>query len=226
MWEARVCGGFRKSVIGMGGFGSGRHGGAKKRRVEAQVALKLTELQRAGALAPNASGTLSLGAAVTMAFRSAATDFTLVYQLGDGASAKSIVERVPLERVAAGFGGTRRYFRCPGAECGRRVMVLYLANGRLRCRDCYGLAYESQCEDVWRRALRRADKVRVRLQYPPWNALRRAPVVRPNGMWRQTFARLQYMTDAADHIANTAYVGRLRNLADRMDRRARRHGWS
>jgi hypothetical protein len=46
----------------MGGIGSGRHTGAKKPRVEAhRVALRVGDLQRAGALRADAWGTLSWG---------------------------------------------------------------------------------------------------------------------------------------------------------------------
>ena len=82
----------------MGSVDLGRHG-AKKRRVEAQDALKVSDLRRER-IPPGATG------------------FTVSYQLGEGADAKSVVERVGLDRVPASFGGTRTYFRCPGAGCG------------------------------------------------------------------------------------------------------------
>jgi hypothetical protein len=177
--------------LGMGGFGSGRHSGAKKGRVEAHVALNLIELQRAGALAPGASGTLSSGAeaqpTAAIAFRTSTADFTLTYHVADGASERSIAERVQLARVAAGFGGTRHYFRCPGPGCGRRVVVLYLASGLIRCRRCHGLAYESQREDARRRAERRADKARARLRYGLWRPFDVAPWLGPKGCGGPSF---------------------------------------
>ena len=44
------------------------------------------------------------------------------------------------------FGGVRWWFRCPGAECGRRVGALYLPTGgvHFRCRVCHGLTYRKQ----------------------------------------------------------------------------------
>jgi len=210
----------------MGGFGSGRHGGAKKRRVEAHLALKLGELQRLGALAPDASGTLSWADAsqAPVAFRTTATDFSLEYQVGHGASVRPIEERVPLTCVAAGFGGTRRYFQCPRPGCRRSVMVLYLASGRFYCRRCHDLAYASQCEDVRRRARRHADKTRARLRYRIWRPFELAPIVRPKGMWRSKFCYLQYSVDEADEIAGAAWAMRLRALADRMDKLISRSG--
>jgi hypothetical protein len=51
----RICGRFRKSAIEMGGFGSGRHVGAKKPRVEAHDALKVSDLRRER-IPPGATG--------------------------------------------------------------------------------------------------------------------------------------------------------------------------
>jgi hypothetical protein len=61
---------------------------------------------------------------------------------------KSIEQRVPLTWTACHFGGKRPWFVCSvcanGRYCGRRVAVLYLAGDSFACRQCYGLAYESQ----------------------------------------------------------------------------------
>ena len=184
----------------MGGFGSGRHGGAKKPRVEAHLALKVGELQRLGALAPDASGTLSWADAsqAPVAFRTTETDVTIEYQVGEDANARSVEERVPLTRVAAGFGGTRCYFQCPRPGCRRPVMVLYLASARFYCRRCHDLAYESQCEDAHRLILRHADKARARLGYPAWRPFESTPIISPRGMWRRKFWRLWHSVDEAD----------------------------
>jgi hypothetical protein len=157
-----------------------------------------------------------------VAFHTTAADFSLEYQVGDGASAKPIVERVPLARVAAGFGGTRRYFQCPRPGCRRQVMVLYLASGRFYCRRCHDLAYESQCEDARRLILRHADKARARLGYPAWRPFSFAPIARPKGMWRSKFLQLRYSVDEADEIASVAWVMRARALADKLDKRMSR----
>jgi hypothetical protein len=179
----------------------------KKGRVEAHHALRVSDIPRER-IPPGA------------------TEFTLTYQLAEGQGAKSVEEHVQLERVPAGFGGTRLYFRCPGPECNRRVMVLYLAGERFLCRHCHHLAYASQCEDVRHRAGRRADKARARLDYPMWRPFAQTPMVRPKGMWRSKFWDLQGATLAADYDALKAFVTGLQNMAIRMgDRRGRRRRW-
>jgi hypothetical protein len=208
----------------MGSVDSGRHVGAKKPRVEEHlVSLKVSELQRKGALAEGVVGTLSWDEAgrpvAKIDFRTPATDFIFTYE---GANAKSVEERVPLVRVPAGFGGTRHYFRCPGPSCGRQVLALYLVGGLFRCRRCHRLAYLCQLEDPYRRAGRRADKARARLGYPTWQPFKLAPLARPKGMWPRTFWDLQAMIEAADYAAHEAFVARLQSVNDRLDRQAER----
>ena len=56
------------------------------------------------------------------------------------------VQTLELTTTPCRFGGVRRWLRCPGERCGRRVRVLYspFAVGFLACRECHGLVYESQ----------------------------------------------------------------------------------
>jgi hypothetical protein len=210
-----------RAVIEMG---EGWRKGGKKRRVEEHlVALKVSELQHGGALAEGVAGAPSWNqdgrSLAQIGFRTTATEFIITY---GGASAKPVEERVALERVAAGFGGRRLYFRCPDPTCGRRVMALYLAGELFRCRHCHGLAYASQGEDARRRARRRADKARSRLRYPEWRPFKVAPLVRPKGMWQGTFWHLQSMVLTADYAADEAFVSGLLSLGARIDRRVDR----
>jgi hypothetical protein len=108
-------------VIEMRSFDSGRRKDGRKGRVEAHHALKVSDIPRER-------------------ISTCVTEFVLTCQLGEGQGAKPVEQRVQLERVAAGFGGTRLYFRCPASECGRRVMVLYLVGERFLCRRCHRLA--------------------------------------------------------------------------------------
>ncbi len=217
----------------MGGPGSGRHHGAKKRRVESCLALDVNELRRQGALAPGVSGTLTWerdsGAAGSVAFRAVSAGLVLSHHDTLGAGSVSVEQRVALASVPAVFGGSRVYFVCPGADCGRRLSLLYFARGIFLCRRCHGLAYESQSEDVRRRARRRADKLRAQLSGPRWQAFTLKPMRRPKGRWRTTFDRLRRSIKAADNLANAAYVVHLAKLISKVDRRvesakARIHG--
>jgi hypothetical protein len=134
------------------------------------------------------------------------------------------VERVKLDRVPTSFGGARTYFRCPGVGCDRRVMALYFASDRFRCRRCHTLAYESQCENAEQLIERHADKARALLGYPAWRPFERAPIVRPRGMWRRKFWRLQHAVEMNDDIANASRGMELRTSIDRAGELLSRSG--
>jgi hypothetical protein len=149
----------------MGGCGSGRHHGVRKRRVESCVALDVNELRRKGVLTPGASGTLTwerdCSAAGSVGIRADTAELILCYRAHSTEDFKLVEQRVALSLLPAALGDTRAYFLCPDAECGRRVSVLYFCKGVFRCRNCHGLAYESQGEDARQRARRRSDKLRA-----------------------------------------------------------------
>src|SRR5215470_1773311 len=54
-------------------------------------------------------------------------------------------QTVPFTWTAAGWGGRRCWFACPGCE--RCARVLYRSGSQWRCRRCVGLTYASQYED-------------------------------------------------------------------------------
>jgi len=109
-----------------------------------------------------------------------------------GGEWQEVQEGVPIVRIACRFGGRRPYFICPGAvngiACARRVVKLYGPVRYFLCRRCYRLAHASQSESAWHRALRRENKIRMRLGGEPGRASSFPD--RPKGMWRRTYARL------------------------------------
>ena len=114
--------------------------------------------------------------------------------------------------TACNFGGERPWFVCPGATCGRRVAVLYGPGKYFLCGHCYELRYESQREDKKDRALRRAQKIRMRLGGSA-NMLEPFPE-RPKGMHHDTYMRLFWEHDEAhrEHLAG------LQAWLDKMER--------
>jgi hypothetical protein len=209
----------------MGGCGSGRHRGARKRRVESCLALDVNELRRKVALTPGASGTLTWeregDAQASVAFRVGEGALTLCYRDQHAAEPRDVEQHVALSSAPARFGGARAYFLCPGAECGRRVSVLYSRRGVFRCRHCHGLAYESQREDARQRARRRADKLRSRLGWPQQRGLALPIAVKPKGIWGRTYKRLHRDAVAAESAATAAQVAHWTRLLARVNRRQR-----
>ena len=101
-------------------------------------------------------------------------------------------QRVTLRWIPCNFGGARPWFECSsvsvGYGCGRRVAKLYLDGHVFACRQCCGLAYASQSENVRDRAMRRARKIRRRLG-GELSLLDRFPG-KPARMHRRTYHRL------------------------------------
>ncbi len=90
-------------------------------------------------------------------------------------------------------GGKRPWFLCP--SCSRRCGVLYFIRSRILCRKCGGLSYECQSEPRHYRALRKAQKIRVRLGGSA-NMTEPFPS-RPHYMHQRTYLRLRDRYEAA-----------------------------
>jgi hypothetical protein len=132
---------------------------------------------------------------------------------------EDVEEPIPLVRVPCRYGGTRPFFLCPGVvngiACGRCVAKIYAGCRYFLCRHCYRLAYASQREGNWDRALRRADKIRMRLGGDPGMCSPFPP--RPKGMWRRTYERLCETAFEAEERADAAFADRAAQLLARID---------
>jgi hypothetical protein len=195
----------------MGGFGSGRR--SENLKVEACCVLDVNRLSRSGYLTlrrwSDQSWTRNDGKRQSVGILATAHGIELHYRVGiDGNDWRDIVQSVPVVRVPCRYGGTRPFFSCPGLLngllCKRRVVKLYLAGQHFRCRRCHRLTYQSQAEGLCDRALRRAEKLRVRLGGERWTPY--SWPGRPTGMWRRTFMRLTEAAVDAEMIAKRAFM--------------------
>jgi|PersoiStandDraft_1058852.scaffolds.fasta_scaffold35925_1 hypothetical protein len=127
---------------------------------------------------------------------------TLSYRWsGDGREWHDAKQVVQIARSPCRLGGERHYFLCAGHgdhRCGRHVKHLYGGRPHFLCRHCCGLAYASQSEAAADRALRKLDKIRLRL------GDQRVPQ-RPKGMWRRTYEKLCQQLDDAEGQAEEAF---------------------
>lgn len=88
--------------------------------------------------------------------------FLLSYrQKSGGGKWKQEAYRVPITWTECHLGGSRPWFCCPAAGCGRRVAILY-GGAIFACRRCYRLAYPSSRENECYRAARRLNSFRNR----------------------------------------------------------------
>jgi hypothetical protein len=103
-----------------------------------------------------------------------------------------VLAQIPIVHLGCRFGGSRAYFICPGPRdgtgCGRRITQLHLSRRYFLCRNCNQLAYASQYEQPWQRALRRSIKLKQRLGIGVGIA---EPFPdKPKGMWARTYGCL------------------------------------
>jgi hypothetical protein len=117
---------------------------------------------------------------------------------------KSMEQRVPIAWTDCHLGGRRPWFICSaysdGRYCGRRAAVLYGAGQLFACRQCYGLAYESQQETPMQRGVFKAQKIRMRLGGTV-NLFEPFPE-KPKRMHWRTYLRLRARAEAAEHYSN------------------------
>ena len=99
--------------------------------------------------------------------------------------------------------------------CGRRVTKLHLSRRYFLCRHCNQLAYASQYEHPWKRALRRANKLRQRLGIGVGIA---EPFPdKPKGMWARTYGCLLDQILQAEMLANEAQANRIKRLLEQVE---------
>ena len=101
---------------------------------------------------------------------------------------QSVAQIIPISWTPCHFGGERPWFHCP--FCQRRVARLLKGLGGYFCRPCVGNpVYESQRRSKKARHWLQAYRIRVKLDGS--HPLRDEIPVRPRGMRRNTYARLQ-----------------------------------
>ncbi len=158
----------------MGGYGSGRSGG--RPTTEDGLTLSLPKLLRDKLFRPGCgwSGSLiwtntttgervgSIGYEAHLGQESGRVRLHYTTTRWDGERRDSDYW-IQLATTAQPFGGRRWWFVCP--RTGRRAAKLYLPNGAFTfaSRQAYRLAYKSQRETPYDRALRRAFRLRDRI---------------------------------------------------------------
>lgn len=130
----------------MGGFGSSRWDNTVTRvTTDGLLRLDIRALTRDGCLRPGASATVTWNMGASIATEVPLDDpdhIRLGYSIYTGSGDWHYVdEQISMVSTPCTFGGTRRWFSCPG--CGVRCAVLYALYGLFRCRSCHDIAYSS-----------------------------------------------------------------------------------
>ena len=147
--------------------------------------------------------------------RAAEDHIVLTYRHCTGGSSwKDEEYPVRLAWTPCSLGGRRPWFICPVRGCGRRVAILY-CGGIFACRHCYRLAYASQREMTFDRAIRRADSIRDRLG---WERGLLAPNGdKPKGMRWRTYLHLLQEHERWSSLALAAMMQGLEGLQKHID---------
>ncbi|ABM37957.1 hypothetical protein [Polaromonas naphthalenivorans] len=181
----------------MGNSNSGNHGG--KRTTSDMRVLDVRKVQRDGLLTPGQSFSWQWsrgGNVIASVNLKVDTDRVMLdYRNRPGGGEwQAVSYPVRLAWTPCQFGGQRAWWLCPGADCGRRVAVLY-GGSVFACRHCHALAYKSQRETPDSRAYRRANNLRARLGWIP--GVIHGPGSKPKGMHWKTFWRLHAIHDTS-----------------------------
>lgn len=198
----------------MGGIGSGRRPSDRRLTTEDVNQIDIRLLSRKGLLTTRGVlGTLSwsqMGEKCgSLQFRARSDALELSYRVRiSGEDWQNVEQSVAIDRTPCNFGGQRPWFSCP--NCHRRVAILYGAGVRFLCRHCCGLPYASQGEDFTNRMIRKARKIRKRLEASEDLF---APIMnKPRGMHWRTFWELAERESTANHASYLEICRRWRLL--------------
>lgn len=188
----------------MGGYGSGRGAGDRKRLTDDYKRIDVLWMKREGILNAGKTGLIQwtingyTSNSIKYAFKNS-RNLRLKYKilLYDNRW-RAVDYLVKLNWEVCHFGGRRPYFLCPNQECGRRVQHLYAGYPYFVCRHCLKLAYPVQRELRHERLARKANKIRRKLSLEP-GVFNDFPIFKPKGMHQSTWDRLRWQLDYYNH---------------------------
>lgn len=131
-----------------------------------------------------------------------------------GGEWESVEQFIYFDRTPCNYGGYRLWFICP--HCSRRVAVLYGAGKYFLCRHCHRLTYSSQQESFPDRMLRKARKIRTRLEK---NNIPIDPFpLKPKNMHWKTYYRLRDKAERANYVGWKLWEHRLNGMHALLER--------
>jgi hypothetical protein len=203
----------------MGGLGSGRWKNRTRKTVESYLVLDINELSEKGCLRPGCSTTCQWivdheVASINVRAEAERLHLSYIVRVGEG-ERQNVAEVIPIIHLRCRFGGSCSYFICPGpgdgTNCGRRIIKLHFSRRSFLCRQCNHLAYASQYEQPWQRALRRANKLKQRLGIGV--GIAESLPDKPKGMWVRTYGRLLDEILHAEMLTYEAQANMIKRLA-------------
>ena len=185
----------------MGGRGSGRRSSyAGKAETKDSMPLDIRKITSGGLLVPGSRFSwqwlVNDRQVAAISIRVCNLD-SMVLSYRFKSTGEVVEQRVQTQTSPCHLGGQRHWFTCP--LCNKRVAVLYAPGRHFACRQCGGLGYATQKEDVGDRASSKADKIRKRLG---WQAgFLNGSGAKPKGMHWKTYHRLKTVHDALVQVS-------------------------
>lgn len=196
----------------MGGPGSGRvmhFWKDGKDTTEESRRLDIRWFKQRGFLTPGAMGPVTWtcnGREVGSVWCQVQKDKVILnYHHGD----KTLTLKITLDETPCFYGGSRKWFLCPG--CGKRVAVLYNSGRWFFCRHCLDLCYSCQLETPTDRLIRKQRKIRKRLHAD--DDLFTMVWEKPKGMHWKTFERLRTAANDANALSWQIFSRRFPGIA-------------
>jgi hypothetical protein len=179
----------------------------KKQLVDNQLKIDIRDLKKKGfKYGAELSGTVTMTSKGSFAFSIDENNLFLMYSYRDERNnLEPVRQEIKLNSSECHYGGMRAYFIC--SKCERKVMALYLSDKYFYCRSCCNLAYKSQQENKVDRLLRKARKIREKLNAE--NDMLGIIWHKPKGMHHKTFNRL---SDESNTLMKKYFSGLLNTL--------------
>jgi hypothetical protein len=206
----------------LGGFGSGRYGGAVTAEATASYIIAISSL----------ASSLRKGQCLTRAVSFNEGQFPVVMTVDltnewncfvelthltrdEREGGRIVTGRVQLTCTVPTYGGCRWWFLCP--RTARRTTKLFLPNGgwHFWSRQAYGLGYACQREDRHRRLQRRAAMLNYQLGGEGWGTWNDPPA-KPKWMRWRTYERKYERWDRAVERADGEFAIRATRLLGRL----------
>ena len=205
----------------MGGFGSGRHGGAVTAERTASYIIAISSLRSFLQKEECLTGTISFNEGrfpivITVDSSKQWDAFVELIHLtrDEREGDRMVTGRIQLARTVPTYGGCRWWFLCP--RTGRRTTKLFLPNGgwHFWSRQAYRLGYACQREGRFDRLQRRAAKLNRQLGGDGWGSWD-SPPMKPKWMRWRTYERRYERWERVVEKANEEFAiraGRLLKL--------------
>jgi hypothetical protein len=176
----------------MGGWGSGRPSGYRKRKAENALPVDIRKWNRQGLIYPGSriTSSWSIGGRVYSSIGAVAWADRLTLHYNH--RGEPVEQDIMFTWTRCNFGGKRTWLVCP--FCHRRCAVIYSCGKYFACRICGGMVYRTQSESRRERLFSKAEKLRKKIGAKA-GAANPLPIFKPKNMHYTTWIRIRWQIE-------------------------------